>query len=130
MLLYRRLLVLAVVIVSLTAVFRARATEPSVVPSVAPPPAFSVDRPGRIQSLDDAKDVQDPRALVRAGDWHRGQGKLDLARSLYERAIDDDEFSAYFRGNADLREARVLEFLGDWPGAAEKYRASATRDPE
>ena len=130
MLLYRRLLLFAVLAVSVAGVLRARADEPVAVASVAPPPVYSVDRPVRIQSIDDAKDIQDPRALVRAGDWHRDHGKPDLACGLYEQAIAAEELSLYFRGNADLREARVLEHLGDMAAASAKYRASALRDPQ
>lgn len=134
--LYRRFLVVATMVVTLLGVFRARADEPAstsgaaVAPaSVAPPPVHSGDRPVRIASLEDAKDVQDPRALVRAADWHRDHGDPALARGLYEKAVDAEELALYLRLGKALREALVLEHLGDMDGAEARYRENAERDP-
>ncbi|MFZ5481332.1 MAG: pentapeptide repeat-containing protein [Myxococcota bacterium] len=131
--LYRRILVAAALLVTVFGLFRAHAEAPkgaaAVPASVAPPPVRSGDRPVRIASKEDAEKVQDPRALVRAGDHWRGAGNVELARELYARAVDVGELELYFRGGKELKEARVLELLGDMDGAAKLYRASAEKDP-
>lgn len=136
MLLYRRLLLATGLVVTLLGFFRAHAEEPrganlapAVPASVAPPPVHSGDRPVRVQTVDDAKDVDDPRALRRAADWHRDQGHADVARGLYERAVDEEELAIYLRYGKVVREALVLERLGRMDDAEAKWRENAQRDP-
>ncbi len=143
MLLYRRLLLVALAVVTVLGLARASGPDaPSNGPpvggppvggastegSVAPEPVHSGDRPVRIQTLEDAAKVEDPRALVRAADVHRDRGDLPLARGLYEKAVDAEELAVYLRYSADLREALVLEHLGDFDGAEARYRAAAETD--
>jgi uncharacterized protein YjbI with pentapeptide repeats len=127
--LYRRLLVALFCVVSVVGLFRARAQEPAQPPpSVVAPPVRSDERPVTIQKLEDAEKVLDPRALVRAADFHRATNP-DLARALHERALEVSEFSQYFRGGKDLKSALIAERMGDLDGAAAIWRAQATRDP-
>ena len=122
---YRNLLVLVVVLATLAGVGRVRAEAP-----VAPPVPSSgqSERPITIQKVEDAETVRDPRALRRAADWHKGKGNLELARALYERATDADELSIYLRYGKIVREALVLEHLGDFEAAEVQWRQNADRD--
>ncbi|MSP54995.1 MAG: hypothetical protein EXR69_05235 [Myxococcales bacterium] len=85
-------------------------------------------RPVRIQTEADAKDVADPRALRRAAEFHKATGNLVLARFLYEKATDNDELVAYLRYGKVIREALVLEQLGDFAAADTLWRENADRD--
>ncbi|MDP2306271.1 MAG: hypothetical protein Q8P18_09620 [Pseudomonadota bacterium] len=133
---YRRLLLLVTLVVTALGLARAAGPERDAVGtvggsaegSVAPEPVHSGDRPVRIQSIEDAATVTDPRALVRAGDVYREKGDLPLARALYEKAVDAEELTVYLRYSADLREALVLEHLGDLAGAEARYRTAAQSD--
>lgn len=124
--LYHRLLLLVMGIVTVLGLARAQAPAPD---SVAPAAVHSEERPVRIQSAADAENVKDPRALERAAAYHRAQGNTELARTLFEKAVDSEELTVYLRYSADLREALVLEHLGDMAGAKEKYLAAAAKDP-
>jgi uncharacterized protein YjbI with pentapeptide repeats len=138
--LYRRLLLVVMLVVTALGLARAAGPEDkaggevggaaaeAAEGSVAPEPVHSGDRPVRIQSIEDAASVTDPRALVRAADVHRDKGNLPLARALYEKAVDAEELAVYLRYSADLREALVLEHLGDAAGAEARYRAAAQSD--
>ncbi len=128
--LYARFLAAFFAAVSVLALVKARAEAPlpPVPTSVAPPPVRSGDRPVSIRTLEDAASIHDPRALIRAGDAHRDAGSMQLARSLYEQAYDDDEFAVYFRGGKDLREALVLEHLREFDASEAAYRSAASRD--
>jgi uncharacterized protein YjbI with pentapeptide repeats len=145
MLFYRRLLLVTFAVVTALALgsrLGARAADPVPTPagavadpavpaSVAPAAVHSADRPVRVQTLEDAAAVTDPRALYRAADFHRDSGAAggaELARALYEKAVDGEELKVYLRYSADLREALVLEHLGDFAGAEARYRAAADTD--
>lgn len=126
---YRRLLLAVTVLVTLLGVLRAQAQSPTAGVGTAAAPVPSSARPVVLATIEDAKDIQDPRALVRAADHHRDAGDKDLARKLYEQAIDAEELPTYLRYGKVLREALVLEHLRDWDGAAKLYRENAARDP-
>lgn len=129
---YRRLVVALALAVTVLGVVRARAEGPvgsAAVGPVVAAPVHSGDRAVRIRSVEDAEKVEDPRALYRAGDAARDAGDTTLARALYERGIDHEELPVYLRYGKALREALVLERLGDWDGAEKLYRENAARDP-
>lgn len=124
---YRNLLLLVFVVATLGGVARVRADDPAPAPPVATAKPGD-DRPVRINSEDDAKDVGDPRALRRAAAFHLAAGHADLARLLYEKATDKDELAVYLSYGKVVREALVLEQLGDMDGAEKKWRENADRD--
>ncbi|MDP2317377.1 MAG: hypothetical protein Q8P41_31120 [Pseudomonadota bacterium] len=141
MLFYRRLLVVAILVATVFGLARAAGPDASPVggaaaapgaggpaESVAPEPVHSGDRPVRIQTIEDAETVSDPRALERAGDVYRERGDLVLARALYEKAVGANELTVYLRYSADLREALVLEHLGELDAAEARYRTAADKD--
>lgn len=125
---YRNLLLLAFLLATLGGITRVDAGDPSPVPTSPPVAEPAPGRAVRIQSVDDAKDVTDPRALRRAADFHKAAGQADLARSLYEKATDADELAVYLSYGKIVREALVLEQLGDMDGAEKKWRENADRD--
>ena len=134
--LYRNLLLALLIVVTGIGTTRVRAAPaPVAEPAsgaleapVAPEAVHSSDRPVRILSLDDAKDIADPRALRRAAGFHKAEGHLDVARGLYEKATDSDELAMYLRYGKTIREALVLEQLGDFDAAEKKWRENADRD--
>ncbi|MFN7144940.1 MAG: hypothetical protein ACK4YP_14280 [Myxococcota bacterium] len=130
---YRRLLVMVTLLVTVFGL--ARAADPATPTGAAAAPAsvvapavHSADRPISIRTLADAEKVQDPRALYRAADVHRDGGDTALARALYEKGIDAEELALYLRYSPDLREALVLERLGDMPGAEERRHTSTQKE--
>ena len=124
---YSRLLATIVVIVSVVGVLRADAQEPA--PTRTDSAVFAADRPVTITTIEQADAVEDPRALVRAGEFYLKAGNVDLARGLFGKAIEKEELALYFGKAKELREARVLEYLGDFQGAAAQYRVFMEKDP-
>ncbi len=123
--LYARFLLAVFLVVSVAGVFRAQAEAPaSSAPAVA-----SANRAVTIESAEQAEGIEDPRALVRAGQHHLAAGNPELARALFTKSIEREELANYFGKAKELREARVLELLGDFPGAAAQYTAYAEKDP-
>lgn len=121
---YVRFLIVVMVLATVVGLGRAEGPVDSVAPQAVP----SAQRPVKIQSLADAEGVTDPRQLIRAADFHRQKGDLDLAQSLYERAVDGAELARYLKLGEALREALVLEHLGAFPEAEDKYLENAERD--
>ena len=130
---YRNLLLVVMVFVTVFGLARAdgpsassgAASTPA---SVAPPAVPSEDRPIKIRTLADAEGVTDPRALYRAAAFAQSAGDAELARALFEKGTDAEELTVYLRYSADLREALVLERLGDIAGAKARYLAAAEKD--
>jgi|GEM_PF-3074849 len=87
-----------------------------------------IDHPVSITSLADAEQVDDPRALIRAADHWREQGATELAQGLYERALDKAELKNYLAYRPVLREALILERMGDLAGSSARYRQSMQYD--
>lgn len=90
--------------------------------------ATSSNRPVSIQKLEDAAEVEDERALIRAARYWKDQGNTELARGLYELALDRAELHHYLTVKGPLREALLLERMGDTAGAAGKYREAFATD--
>lgn len=89
----------------------------------APLAAVSSDRrPPKIQTWEDAADLEDPRTLTRAGDYWLAHQKPDLARKLFERAQGLDELQTYLSIRDYAKEALLLERMGDPAGAAAQWR--------
>ncbi|MFT5681192.1 MAG: hypothetical protein ACI8RZ_002098 [Myxococcota bacterium] len=84
-------------------------------------------RPVSIQSIEDAEAISDPRALNRAGD-HWLAEDADLARALFTRAQEQEEITRYLRYREGLKEALILERLGEHEAAAVEYRAGFESD--
>ncbi len=84
-------------------------------------------RPVSIQSIEDAAQVDDPRALNRAGE-HWLTERPELARALFTRAQEQEEITRYLRYGDGLKEALILERMGDSVGAAAAYRAGFADD--
>ncbi len=122
---YRNLLLLVFIVVTLGGIARVRASDPPAPPAAEPTPSA---RPVRIQSEADARDVSDPRALRRAAAFHLAQGHADLARTLYGLATDRDELAVYLSYGKTVREALVLEQIGDFDGAEKKWHENADKD--
>ena len=81
-----------------------------------------------IQSLEDAKEIEDERALIRAAEHWREQGNEELARGLFELSLDRAELHNYLSLRGMLREALILERLGKHEEAAAKYREGFADD--
>lgn len=124
---YSRLLATVFVIVSVAGVFSADAQEP--VPALTQSAVPSAERAVTIATLEQAETIEDPRALVRAGRFHLAAGNAELARGLFTKAIEREELALYFGKAKELREARTLELLGDFDGAAAQYRSYMEKDP-
>ena len=61
-------------------------------------------------------------------EYHLKAGNADLARGLFEKAVDSEELALYLPYSKDLREALVLEHLGRMDEAEALYRKAAERD--
>lgn len=81
-----------------------------------------------IRSVEDAAEIEDSRALTQAADHWRDQGDADLARALYELALDRAELSNYLKPRPMVHEALLLERLGLHDEAAAKYREGFADD--
>lgn len=127
MLWYRRLLGMIAALVTVLGLARAQDPASAPPPSVAPPPVHASERPVRINALADAEKISDPRALIRAAEHHLSDDP-ELARALFEKAVDSEELPLYLPYSKDLREALVLEHLGKMPEAEALYRKAAERD--
>lgn len=88
----------------------------------------SEQRPVRIASLDDAKGIHDPRALIRAGDHWLEQGNRELAHDLFELAYEHSELTQYMRLREYMHLAVVAEHMKDYDRAAELWREGFTDD--
>lgn len=124
---YRRLLLAILVVVSLAGIVSPRAQEKGPAPA-APAPAAPATPPAPPAPAGPADALEDPRALVEAGRAALAAGRAEDARTLFEKAVDREELGLYLKMGKTLREALVLEHLGDDAGAEEKYRAAADKD--
>jgi uncharacterized protein YjbI with pentapeptide repeats len=96
--------------------------------AAAPVPAEG--QPVTLRTAEQAAAVDDPRALYRAAEHWRAEGQLEVARLLVERALEVEELGRYLDLKGDLREALVLERLGDAAGAAALYEKAIAADPQ
>jgi len=85
-------------------------------------------RPPPVSSLEAAADVDDPRALRRAARHWLDAGDMDLARGLFERALDREELLHYAKLRSSHREALILEAMGQHEAAARQWRTSFGED--
>ncbi len=96
------------------------------------PSAPAVAAPGdgdvAITSAEQADGIDDPRALLAAADHWKASGDLELARALYAQAIDKSELARYLGYRPMLRDALILERLGQLDAAADKYREGMADD--
>ncbi len=112
---YRNFLLIVAVLATLTSLTRVRAADPA--PAVPP---------GTTPAVPPAP--TDPRGLRREGEKEKAAGHLDLARADFEAATDHDELALYLKYGKTIREALVLEQLGDDAGAEKKWRENADKD--
>jgi uncharacterized protein YjbI with pentapeptide repeats len=97
--------------------------------ALAAPPTAAVHAV-TLATAEQAADVEDPRALYRAAEHWRAEGKTDVARIMVERALDVEEISRYLDLKGDLREALTLERIGDLAGATARYKQAILADPQ
>ena len=71
--------------------------------------------------------IEDPRRLARMGEEALQRGDRDQAKSLFEQTIAQMEVTKYLDFRAELRDALVLERMGDFEGAAAAYRVTLDR---
>ena len=81
-----------------------------------------------VEENDPYADVEDPRRFEAMGEDALAAGKTDEARELFERMLDRHEIKLYLGYRANLREALVLERLGEHAAAAEIYKQSYSDD--
>jgi tetratricopeptide (TPR) repeat protein len=84
-----------------------------------------------LAATDEALALSQRRELVlQAGDLNRQNGRLDIARKLYDRVVTEDAA----RGVADWRvlyaRATVRKEQGDWPGAEADTLAALSVEPD
>jgi uncharacterized protein YjbI with pentapeptide repeats len=77
----------------------------------------------------EAVTVEDPQRLMALGREALAAGDPAAARARFADALDREEMALYFGKQAELREARTLELLGDFPAAELQYRAMMAKDP-
>jgi hypothetical protein len=101
----------------------------------APPTAGAGDdearqesRPVTLRSVEQAADVEDPRALIRAGKHWLANGDPELARSLFELAVERSELLRYTTLRSYIREALVLERMGEVEAARTAWRRGFSDD--
>jgi len=91
----------------------------------APAPGAPVDAPA-----DEAPGagIEDPRRLAHLARVALDAGRREEAKALFERGLQQMEVRRYLKYREPLRDALVLEKLGEPEAAAELYRASFTDD--
>lgn len=77
---------------------------------------------------DEAPTIEDYRVLERLGDEALAAGDTEAARDHFADMLVQQEVSRYLSYRDGLREALILERLGDMDGAAALYRASFSDD--
>lgn len=100
--------------------------------TLASPAVPSSHRGVRIQSVEDAGDIEDPRALTRAARFHLEAGDTELAEALFGMAIDQEEISEYTKSamrRPYFRRALVAERMGQAEAASAAWREGWTDDP-
>lgn len=73
--------------------------------------------------------IEDPRRLAEMGEGALAAGDRDLAKKQFEQMFAQMEVTKYLDYRVELRDALVLERLGDLDGAAAAYRSSIAVDP-
>jgi uncharacterized protein YjbI with pentapeptide repeats len=102
------------------------------VATLASPAVPSTHRSVAIQSLDDAAEIDDPRALLRAAAHHLEAGDAELAEALFGLAVDREEISKYIGASMRrpyFRRALVAERMGRHDEAAAAWREGWGDDP-
>lgn len=75
------------------------------------------------------EEIEDPRRLARMAEAALAAGDRAEAKALFERMFARMEVTAYLEYRTELRDALVLERMGDTAGASAAYRASIATDP-
>jgi hypothetical protein len=124
---YRRFLVVVFVLVNVAGVVSPRAQEAPGTPAAPVIPATGTP-PVEAPKDDPLTTLQDPRALADIGKTALAAGDAERARKAFEATVDRDELALYLKMGKTLREALVLEYLGDFAGAEKSFRTSADKD--
>lgn len=96
-------------------------------PAAAKTPAPAGDPPA--PEAAPAEVVEDPQLLVALGREALAAGDSAGARARFTEALEREEMALYFGKQTELREARLLEYMGDFAGAEAQYRTFLERDP-
>jgi uncharacterized protein YjbI with pentapeptide repeats len=83
-----------------------------------------------IQTVEEAATLEDPRRLAEAAALWRDKGELDKAREMFKRALEREEWvsEGYIDIKGPLREALILESMGQNDEARDRYRAAFALD--
>lgn len=122
---YRRLLLVVMVLATAFGLARAAGPEGGGVAAGAPPAGAEA---APAAAADPLVDTKDPRRLYAAGEAARAAGDVAGARELFGRALDAGEIAVYFKLGKEMREALVLERLGELDAAEASWREGAERD--
>lgn len=98
---------------------------------LASPAVPSSHRSVTIQSVEDAADIDDPRALTRAAEFHLEAGDAALAEALHAQAIEREEITRYIGSTMKreyYQEALVAERMGRLDEAAAAWRKGWLED--
>lgn len=119
-------------IAGLAAVLLVIGTLPAGAAPVAPPSAPAAPAaPGAEPAAEDAAApvIEDPQILMSMGRDALVAGDVATARTHFTEALEREEMALYFGKQEPLREARVLELLGDFAGAEAQYQGFLEKDP-
>ena len=116
-------------IAGLAAVLLVIGTLPAGATPVAAPSAPAA--PGAEPAVEDAAApvIEDPQILMSLGRDALAAGDAATARTHFTEALEREEMALYFGKQEPLREARVLELLGNFAGAEAQYQDFLERDP-
>lgn len=95
--------------------------------AVAAEPAEPSEAPVEAPA-DPAESIEDPRRLNKMALVALREGDRERAKKLFELRLERMEIHKYLKYRTELRDALVLEQLGDTDAAAELYRGSFTSD--
>ena len=91
-------------------------------------PADGAPGAGQEQAADEVASIEDPRLLHQMARAALADGDRERARQLFELRLEHQEIRKYLGYRDNLRDALVLEALGDHAAAAAIYRAAYTDD--
>ncbi len=95
---------------------------------VATPALAADDPPEAAVDADPAASIEDPRRLNRLAREALEQGDRERARQLFGMRLDRMEVKKYLKYRDNLREALVLEMMGEHEASAASFRAAFTDD--
>ncbi len=90
-------------------------------------------RPVSIDSVEAGQGVDDPNALVRAGQHHLARGDEELAEGLFRLAVEKHEIARYITAvmkKGYVPDALVAELMGDLDTASARWRVGFGDDPQ